>query len=50
MYLGEELVSKAHLFFCLFIHPMFLKALDPKWEQDRSFAFKEHIVNILFVL
>lgn len=50
IFLSEELVSEAHLFFCLFIQPMFLRALDPEWEQDTSSAFKELIVNILFVL
>lgn len=32
MFLGEELVSETHLFFCLFIRAIFLKALYPKWE------------------
>lgn len=50
MFLGEWFVSEAHLFFCLFIQPIFLKDPDPMWEQDTPCAFKELIVNILFVV
>ena len=41
VFLSEDLISEVHLFFYLFIQPIFLKDSDHMWEQDTPYAFKE---------
>ena len=41
VFLSEELISEVHLFFYLFIQPIFLKDPDHMWEQDIPCVFKE---------